>query len=158
MSAAESISIKENSLLITKIISVCHFWKITLSIKLKKFCLLPSSSNSLLLFKTSISVTSLSMGLANSFKFIISAIFCLFMSVEFSSLISYFTIFAPAIKFCRATSFISTSSCFIFIFIFSFLSFSFSFFRHSVTWCPYFLHLIQAIGISIESFNFSKYS
>ena len=99
------------------------------------------------------------MGLESSFKFIISAILCSFMYVELSSLISYFTIFTSVIKSCKVTGFMSISSCF--IFVFSFLSFSFSFltfssFPHSVTRCPYFLHLIQAIGMSIESFNFSK--
>ena len=165
-----SIFVKENSLLITKVIFVCHFWKITLSIKLKKFYL-PLSI--LLLFETLISVTSLSVGgswefaiimpvtvesvngLGKSFKFTISSIFFLFIFVELSSLISlisYFTIFASVIKSCRVTGFISTSSYFFFVFSFlSFLPFS-----HSVTWCPYFLHLIQVVGLSIESFNFSK--
>ena len=148
----KATSVKENSLLITKAISVCHFWKITLSIKLKKFYLLLS--------KTSFSKEGgFIMGLESSFKFIIYAIFCSFMSVELSSLISCFTIFTFVIKSCRVTGFISTSSCF--FFVFSFLSFSFSFltfsyFPHFVTWCPYFLHLIKAIGMSIESFNFSK--
>ena len=47
MSASDSIKanfVKENSLLITKVILLCHFWKITLSIKLKKFYLLLSFS------------------------------------------------------------------------------------------------------------------
>ena len=74
------------------------------------------------------------------------------MSVELSSLISYFAIFTLVIKSCRVTGFMFVPSCF--IFAFSFLTFSP--FPHSVTWCPYFLHLIQAISISIESFNFSK--
>ena len=78
MSAPDSIKaiyVKENSLLITKLIFVCHFWKITLSIKLKKFCLLFS------FFETSFSNEGGSiMGLENSFKFILSAIFCSSMS------------------------------------------------------------------------------
>ena len=62
LSTPESInatSVKENSLLIIKIIYVSLFWKITLSIILKKFYLLLSSS---LLFETLISITSLSVG------------------------------------------------------------------------------------------------
>ena len=59
------------------------FEKITLSIKLKKFCLLSSLS------KISFSNKGGSiMGLENSFEFIICAIFCPFISVELSSLIS----------------------------------------------------------------------
>ena len=94
LSTPESInatSVKENSLLIIKIIYVSLFWKITLSIKLKEFYLLLSI---LLLFETLISVSSLSIGrsggsiiimpvtgestngLEKSLKFTISAIFC----------------------------------------------------------------------------------
>ena len=97
------------------------------------------------------------MGLENSFKFIIYALFCSSMSVELSSLISCFTIFASVIKSCRVTGFIFTPSCF--FFVFSFLSFpflAFSPFSHSVAWCQYFLHLIQGMGISIDSFKFNK--
>ena len=111
---------------------------------LKKFCLLPSSFSN---------KGGSIMGLESSFKFIIFAIFCSSISAELSSLISYFTIFASVIKSCSVTGFISMPICF--FFVFSFLSFLH--FSHSVTWCPYFLHLIRAIGISIESFNFSKY-
>ena len=113
----KAISIKENSLLITKVIFVCYFWKITLSIKLKKFCLLPSSSSNFL-----------SVGLENSFKFINSAIFHSFMSVEFSSLISlisFFTIFASVIKSCRFTGFYLCTILFYFHFFLFFLVFFF---------------------------------
>ena len=139
MSAHESIkaiSIKENFLLITKVISVCYFWKITLSIKLQKNCLLLSS---LLLFETLVSVTSLSVGesgesviivpvkgesvnsLRKSFKSTISAIFCSSISMELSSLISCFTIFAFVVKSCSVTGFIST----LFVSFLSFLSYLF---------------------------------
>ena len=51
------------------------------------------------------------------------------MSVELSSLISYFAIFTLVIKSCRVTGFMFVLSCF--IFAFSFLTFSP--FPHSVT-------------------------
>ena len=105
----KAISVKENSLLITKVISICHFWKITLSIKLKKFYLLPSSFSN---------KGGSIMGLENSFKFIIFAIFCSSISMELSSLISCFTIFAYVVKSCSVTGFISTLSCFFFVFSF----------------------------------------
>ena len=127
MSAPESIkaiSVKENFLLITRVISICYFWKITLSIKLKKFCLLWSS-----FYNEGGSI----IGLENSFKFIIFAIFCSSISMELSSLISLiscFIIFASVIKSCRVTGFTSTPSYFFFVFSFlSFLPFS-----HSVAW------------------------
>ena len=112
----KAISVKENSLLITKVIYVCHFWKITLSIKLKKFCLLPSSFSN---------KGGSIMGLENSFIFIISAIFCSSISMELSSLISCFTIFAFVVKSCSVTGFISTLFVYfcLFFLIFSFLSF-----------------------------------
>ena len=69
LESIKATSVKENFLLITKVISVCYFCKMTLSIKLKEFYLLLSI---LSLFETLISVASSSIGGSGGFVSIMS--------------------------------------------------------------------------------------